>query len=83
MIEDIVVDNFSPVVGRILVRIDDAGQGGRFKVFRHLKPIAGLEKLLLGEMGRWVDLGDGEGVVLEEGVTGQRMGLRSGLREAC
>ena len=82
MIEDIVVDNLSPAVGRILVRIDDGGQGGRFKVFRHLKPITGLEKRLLGEMGGWVDLGDGEGVVLKEGVSGQRMGLSSGLREA-
>ena len=83
LIEDIVVDNLSPVVGGILVRIDDGGQGGRFEVFRHLKPITGLEKKwLLGEMGRWVDLGDGEGVVLKEGVSGQRMGLSSGLREA-
>ena len=82
LIEHIVVNNFSPPVGRILVWIDDAGQGRRFQVVRHLEAITGLKKCLLGkrrwEQG-WVHLGDREGVVLKEWVSGQQMSLRRGL----
>ena len=84
LIEHIVVDNFSPVMGRILVRVDHAGQGCRFQVVWHLKPITRLKKRLLGERRRemqgWVYLGDGEGVVLEEGVSSQQIGFRRGER---
>ena len=82
LMEHIVVNNFSPPVGRILIWIDNAGQGSRFKVVRHLEVITGLKKCLLGkrrwEQG-WVHLGDREGVVLKEGVSGQQMSLRRGL----
>ena len=63
LIEHIVVNNFSPPVGRILIWIDDAGQGRRFEVVRHLEPSARLKKrfgqlLLLREC-----------VVFQEGIS--------------
>ena len=82
LIEHSVVDHFSPPMGRILVWIDDAGQGSRFQVVRHLEAITGLKKCLLGkrrwEQG-WVHLGERECVVFKEGVSGQQMSLRRGL----
>ena len=81
LIEHVVVNHFSPLVGGILVWIDDAGQGSRFEVGRHLKAIAGLQKCRLVKRSRRegvgrVYLGDWEGVVLEEGVSGQQVSLR-------
>ena len=81
LIEHVVVNHFSPLVGGILVWIDDAGQGSRFEVGRHLKAITRLQKCRLVKRRRegvgWVYLGDREGVVvLEEGVSGQQVSLR-------
>ena len=80
--EHIVVNNFSPPVGRILIWIDYAGQGRRFQVVRHLEALTRLKQCLVlwkrrkgGEEG-WVYIGDGKGVVLKEGVSGQQMSLR-------
>ena len=82
LIEHIVVKNFIPAVGRILIWIDDAGQGRRFQVVRHLEAFTRLKQCLLlwkrrrgGKQG-WVYIGDGKGVVFKEGVSAQLMSLR-------
>ena len=64
----IVVDYFSPGIWRVLVRIDDTGQGWRLQVVRYLKVVARLMELGLVMEKRIGLRGGGERVVLQVGV---------------